>query len=68
MENKTYRDKLMELPKEKLVEVITGKNAEAAMGCPHDFGFCEAMGYEHCIGMGSCEKCWNAEVANEKIH
>lgn len=68
MENKTYRDKLMELPKEKLVEVITGKNADEAMGCPNDFGFCEAMGYAHCIEIGSCEKCWNAEVANEKIH
>lgn len=65
MKNKTYRDKLMEMPKEKLVEAITGKYPEAVIACPHDFGFCENNGYEHCIEMGSCEKCWNAEAENQ---
>lgn len=56
----------MDLPKEKLVEVITGKDMEAALGCPHDFGLDSHHGYQHCLGVGNCTACWDRLTEKEK--
>lgn len=66
MQNKTFRETLMDLPKEKLVEVITGKDMEAASCCPHDFGLDAHHGYQHCLSVGNCTACWDREAESNE--